>query len=251
TASRLEEPARDVGSSVTSIPASDLKKAQHRMVSDALREVPGLDVVQTGPRGGVTSVFLRGASSEQTLVLIDGIEANNPIDAGRGFNFANLTSDNIDRIEILRGPQSVLYGSDAMGGVVNIITRRGAGEPQASFMLEGGSFSTYRGSAAVSGASKLVNYSFGVSRAQSQGISSAAEELGNREKDGYRNQSFSARVGVTPLPYFDLEVFARGIDSRAEIDNGGGAGRDDPNHTLDTALWLMRAAPRLKLLDGF
>jgi len=144
TADRLEEPTKDVASSITSIPAVDVKNAQHRMVSDALREVPGLDAVQAGPRGGNTSVFLRGAASAQTLVLIDGIEANDPIDANRGFNFANLTTDNIERIEVLRGPQSVLYGSDAMGGVVNIITRHGQGDPHASFTLEGGSFSTYR-----------------------------------------------------------------------------------------------------------
>ncbi len=250
TASRLEEPTRDVASSITSIPASDVKNAQHRMVSDALREVPGLDVVQAGARGGATSVFLRGASSGQTLVLIDGIEANDPIDASRGFSFANLTTDNIERIEILRGPQSVLYGSDAMGGVVHIITHRGTGAPHVSFTLEGGSFSTYRASAAVSGSSNLANYSFGVSRSQTQGISAAAESLGNHEKDGYQNQSVSGRIGVTPLPYFDLDIFARGMEGRADIDNGGGAGQDDPNHTFDSTQWLFRAAPRLRLLDG-
>jgi len=250
TASRLEEPTKDVASSITSIPAADVKNAQHRMVTDALREVPGLDTVQAGTRGGNTSVFLRGAASAQTLVLIDGIEANDPIDANRGFNFANLTADNIERIEVLRGPQSVLYGSDAMGGVINVITHRGSGDPHASFTLEGGSFSTYRGSVGISGGSNTVNYSFGASRTQSQGISAADVRLGNHEKDGYRNETFSGRIGVTPLPYFDIDFVARAMQGHAEIDNGGGAGQDDPNHTFDSSQYLFRVAPRLKLLDG-
>jgi len=251
TASRLEEPTRDVASSITSIPAIDVKNGQHRMVTDALREVPGLDTVQAGARGGTTSVFLRGAASAQTLVLIDGIEANDPIDANRGFNFANLTTDNVERIEVLRGPQSVLYGSDAMGGVINIITHRGSGDPHATFMLEGGSFSTYRGSVGVSGGSKTVNYSFGASRSQSQGISAADERLGNHEKDGYLNDTFSGRIGVTPLPYFDIDFVARAMQGHSEIDNGGGAGQDDPNHTFDSSQYLFRVAPRLMLFDGF
>src|SRR5581483_2512459 len=229
TASRLDEPSRDVGSDVTVIPASDLKNAQQRMLSTALREVPALDVNQTGGLGGLTSVFMRGANSGQTLVLIDGVIVNDPISTDRGFDFANLTTDNVERVEVLRGPQSVLYGSDAIGGVINVITHRGQGDPHATLTLEGGSFATYRGSAGVSGGSDLVNYSFGASHAQSAGISSAASSLGNTERDGYRNDTFSGRIGVTPAPWFDVDVMARATQSRADEDNGGGAGQDDPN----------------------
>jgi vitamin B12 transporter len=251
TASRLDEAKSDVASDVSVIKSGDLKKAQHRMVSSALREVPALDVVRNGPLGGNTSVFMRGAGSDQTMVLIDGVEANDAIATGRGYNWAHLTSDNIERIEVLRGPQSVLYGSDAMGGVINIITRRGQGDPHATFLLEGGSFGTYRGSASLSGASKLVNYSLGASYARSSGISSAAKELGNPERDGYRNRTISGQIGVSPETWFDLEVMARGTSSRTDLDNGGGVGQDDPNHVFSTDQWLYRVAPTLRLMDSF
>lgn len=250
TASRMDESTRDVASSITVIPGSDLINAQQRMVSSALRELAGVDVNQTGGQGGLTAVFMRGANPGQTLVLVDGVIVNDPISADRSFDFANLTSDNIERIEVLRGPQSVLYGSDAMGGVIDIITRRGQGDPHALFTLEGGSLATYRGSANVSGGSGLVNYSFGASHSQTRGISSAASDLGNHERDGYRNDTFSGRIGVTPLPWFDLDVVARGTHSQADIDNGGGAGQDDPNRVLSIEQWLFRVAPRMHLFDN-
>lgn len=250
SASRLEEAPKDVASSNTVVTSSDILRGQQRMVIDALREVPALDIVSNGGLGKQTSVFIRGAGSDETLVMIDGVEANNPIATGRGFDFANLTTDNIERIEIIRGPQSVLYGSDAMGGVINIITRRGQGETHGSFMLEGGSFGTYRGSVAVSGGTDKVNYSFSASRVQSNGISTADEDLGNHEKDGYRNDSFSGRVGWTPVTWFDLDIVARGWDAHSEIDGFGGVGGDDPNRTTDTAQWLFQVAPRVRLFEN-
>ncbi len=250
TASRLEEPARDVASSLTVIPEADLRRGQHRMAIDALREVPALDVLQSGPRGGQTSVFLRGAASEHTLVLVDGIEANDPIAVGRGFDFAHLTSDNVERIEVLRGPQSVLYGSDALGGVVNVITRRGRGDPRVTFLAEGGSFATYRGSVSLAGGTDRVHYSVGASRAQTAGFSAASEERGNDERDGYRNESLSTRLGVVAADGVEVDVFVRSMSGRTEIDDGGGAGLDDKDHVFESTQWLFRAAPRIRLLDG-
>ncbi len=250
SASRLEEPARDVASSVTVISGDAMERSQHRRVSEALRDVPALDVVQTGPAGGHTSVFLRGANSEHTLVLIDGVEANDPIAAGRSFNFANLSADNIERIEVLRGPQSVLYGSDALGGVVNIITRRGKGDPKVVTTAEAGRFGTYLARASVAGGTDRAYYSFGASRLQTAGISSAASNLGNSEKDGYWNETFSTRFGFTPGDGFDIDFAVRAMQGRTEIDNGGGAGQDDPNRTVDSRQWLLRVAPRLQLLEG-
>src|SRR5882672_1079925 len=250
TASRLDESPRDVASSNTVISSKDLKNGQQRMTASALKEVPALDVVTNGGAGTLTNIFIRGAESGATLVLIDGVEANNPISTDRGYDFTNLTTDNIERIEVIRGPQSVLYGSDAMGGVINIITRRGQGDPHMNFLLEGGSFGTYRGSIAVSGGSDTVNYSFGASRSQTNGISAAAHDLGNHERDGYRNESFSGRVGLTPLPYFDVDFVARGSTANADIDNFGGVGGDDPNHTFNTTQWLFLIAPRLRLFDN-
>ena len=251
SASRLEEAPKDVAASNTVVTSTDILRGQQRMVIDALREVPALDIVSNGGLGKQTSVFMRGAGSDETLVMIDGVEANNPIATGRGFDFANLTTDNIERIEIIRGPQSVLYGSDAMGGVINIITKRGQGETHGNVMLEAGSFATYRGSVGVSGGTDKVNYSFAASRVQSTGISTADEDMGNHEKDGYRNDSFSGRVGWTPVTWFDLDITARGSDAHSEIDSFGGVGGDDPNRTTDTAQWLFQIAPRLRLFDNF
>ncbi|RPH35366.1 MAG: TonB-dependent receptor, partial [Planctomycetota bacterium] len=250
TTSLRDKSKKDVATDRSTIPAGDLKKAQHRMVDQALREMTAIDVSRTGPLGGNTSVFMRGAGSGQTLVMIDGVEANDAISTDRGYNFANLTTDNIERIEVVRGPQSVLYGSDAMGGVINIITRRGQGDPRASFLLEGGSFGTYRGSASVSGASKLVNYSLGASYAKSKGVSSADRDLGSRERDGYLNKTYSGTIGLTPEPWLDFDVMVRGTSSRSEIDNGGGGpANDDPNHVFTSDQWLLRVAPRVRLFD--
>ncbi len=251
TASRVDESSRDVASDVTVIPSGDLKKAQQRMVLNALREVPALDVNQNGPLGGTAFVLMRGAGSGNTLVMIDGVEANDAISTDRGFNFANLTTDNIDRIEVLRGPASVLYGSDAMGGVINILTRRGEGDPHAGFTLEGGSFGTYRGSASLAGGSKLVNYSLGASYTKSKGVSSADRDLGSRETDGYRNKTYSGTIGITPEPWVDFDVMVRGTSARTEIDNGGGGpANDDPNHVYTSDQWLLRVAPRVRLFDN-
>jgi len=250
SASRLEEPAADVASSVTVIPGSLLQAAQQRMVLEALREVPSVDVVPSGAPGGLTAVFLRGADSGQTLVLVDGVEANNPVASERAFDFAHLSTDNVERIEVLRGPQSVLYGSDAMGGVIHVITRRGQGDPKVRFTAEAGSYGTYRGAAALGGGNETANYSLEASRLQTSGFSSADEDDDNTEKDGYRNQTISARVGVTPSKIVDGDVTVRGIESRSEVDNFGGPGGDDPNHVLDFSQWMFRAAPRVRLLDG-
>jgi vitamin B12 transporter len=122
TATKLETPAREVASSVTVITAEEIEEKQQASVAEVLRAVPGVDIVRSGGPGEQTSIFLRGANSSQTLVLVDGIEVNDPIDPNRAFNFAFLDTYNIERVEIVRGPQSTLYGSDAMGGVVNIIT---------------------------------------------------------------------------------------------------------------------------------
>ena len=128
TATRLATPRGELASSVTVITAEDIKRKQYRSVPQALRSVPGLHVVQTGGPGQQTSVFMRGANSNHTLVLIDGIEASDPSSPNGAVDFSNLWLDNIERIEIVRGAQSTLYGSDAIGGVIQITTRRGAGK---------------------------------------------------------------------------------------------------------------------------
>jgi vitamin B12 transporter len=247
SASRMDESTRDVASDITVIPSADLQKAQHRMVADALREVAAVDINRTSGPGTLTAVFMRGADPGDTLVLIDGVIVNDPISNDRSYDFANLTTDNIQRIEVLRGPQSVLYGSDAVGGVISIITRQGSGDPHASLSLEGGSFGSYRGALGVSGGSTLVNYSFGASHFQTAGIKSSFP--GDQDRDGYRNDTFSGKVGVTPCSWFNLDVVARGTQSSTDLDNGGGPQPDDPHRVLSVDQWLFRVAPRIRLFD--
>ena len=110
-------------------------------MSDALREVPGLSVVQTGTAGQLTSVFTRGLRSEHTQVLLDGIPINQGLQGA--FNFADLTTDDIDRIEVVRGPQSTLYGPRALAGVIQIFTKQGTGTPGVMVAAEGGSYDTF------------------------------------------------------------------------------------------------------------
>ncbi|MGA7487215.1 MAG: TonB-dependent receptor plug domain-containing protein, partial [Xanthobacteraceae bacterium] len=119
----IPTPARDIASSVTVITAADIEREQRRTVPDALANVPGLNVVQSGGPGGQTSVFMRGTNSNQVKVLIDGIDASDPSNPNRSFDFGQLLTADIERIEVLRGPQSGLYGADAIGGVISIITK--------------------------------------------------------------------------------------------------------------------------------
>lgn len=149
TGDRLEESVAEKSDAITIITKEEIEAHQWRFVNDALRHVPGLTLVQSGSPGKVTSVFLRGAAASQVMVLIDGIPINNPY-AG-GVNFEDLTTDNIERIEVLRGPQSPLYGSDSIAGVIQIITRKGASTDSFEASFEGGSFSTLREKAALHG----------------------------------------------------------------------------------------------------
>jgi len=248
TANRNETAVSEVGSSITVITGRQIREQQKTTVLEVLRTVPGLDVVQSGGSGGTTSVFIRGAKSEHTLVLMDGVELNDPVSAGRPYDFAHLGVDNIERIEIVRGPQSTLYGSDAMGGVINIITAKGNGKPQGFLSTEGGSFNTLIERAGVSGGNTRVNYSLGVSRYDTNGTSAANDRDGNPELDGYGNSSVSTRVGLSPKENCDIDFILRYMDARVEIDNSGGPGGDDPNNAGDVRQLFFRAQARFSVL---
>jgi len=231
------------------ITREEIESSQKTSIFEILRDVPSVDVVQYGGPGGVASVLIRGAKSEHTLVLIDGVEMNDPMTPGRSYNFAHISVDNIERIEIVRGPQSTLYGSDALGGVINIITIKGEGKPGVFVSGEAGSFDTYRETAGVSGSTEHINYSATVSRFDTHGISSADRKDGNHEKDGYENTSASTRLELTPTEDLDVDFIVRYIDTESELDNSGGVGGDDPNHVLDTQQILFRAQTSLRLFD--
>ena len=142
TGTRTDIPLDQSPASISVVTSQDFEEKQIVRVADALREVPGLSVVQSGTAGQLTSVFTRGLRSEHTQVLLDGIPINQGL-AGL-MNFADFTTDDIDRVEVVRGPQSTLYGPRALAGAIQIFTKRGEGDPTFSFSAEGGSYGTFR-----------------------------------------------------------------------------------------------------------
>ena len=250
TATKTEQPQAEIGSSTTIITAEDLKRTGKETVLEALRNVPGLDVVQTGGAGRTSNIFIRGAKSEHTLVMIDGVEMNDPVSPGRSYDFAHLTVDNIERIEIVRGPQSTLYGSDAIGGVIHIITKKGKGKPKFFISGEGGTYNTFREAAGLSGGTEWINFSLGISRFDTKGFSASHEKYGNTERDGYGNTSFSARIGLTPMENFEINFVARYSDARTDLDGKGGKGGDDPNYTSNSKQLFFRTHATLRLFNG-
>ncbi|HYU52124.1 MAG TPA: TonB-dependent receptor plug domain-containing protein, partial [Gemmatimonadaceae bacterium] len=167
SASKVPRPAASLSQAVTVLLGDDLRARGVARVSDALREVPGASLVQSGSFGALTSLFLRGGESRYTKVLIDGVPVNA---AGGFFDFSHLTTDNIDRIEIVRGPASVLYGPDAVSGIVQIFTRSGSNEPEASIAARGGTYHSFDLSGDVVGATPLGAFSVGAGHHSSDGI---------------------------------------------------------------------------------
>ena len=194
TASRVEEPASEVASATTVLTSKELKEKGITNVVDALREVPGVQIVQTGAFGGLTTPFVRGGGNGQALVMIDGVPVWDPAAPAVGDFTAflpHLPIEQIDRIEIVRGPQSVLYGPTAMTGVINIITKKGKGKPKIRVFSEGGSYSSFREGAEFLGETKHLKYNLNYMRLDSSGISKAT---GFPERDGQRFHNFSGNV---------------------------------------------------------
>lgn len=192
TADRVAEPITMTGSSITVIPGSRISQWGTQGITETLREVAGVEVTPTGGSGSATAVRIRGADPGAVLVLVDGMRIGNVSATDGSVDFGNLTAVNIDRIEVLRGPQTALYGSDAMAGVINIITKKGtAGEPVRSVSVEGGSYGTVSGRASMSGGDDRWTYSLGVNAMYTDGF----------PQYGYRiNRPLTMIDGVTPLP---------------------------------------------------
>lgn len=251
TATRLETPLKEIASSITVITREDMERMKKTTVLEVLQEIIGLSVIQNGPSGGAGSLFLRGGNSEHTLILMDGVELNDPISPSRSLDLAHLTLDNIERIEILRGPQSTLYGSDALSGVVNIITQKGHGPLKITFSGLGGSYGTLFNQANINGGNQKIHYSLGAAYLQSNGFSAASSNYeGNKEKDGYRNLSFCGRFGIRFTDYLDLDLIFRAKETKADIDNFGGAFGDDPNNVQNYSSLFLKGEVRTLLINN-
>ena len=213
TATRLPTPELEIASSVTVVTADDIAARQERTFSELLRDIPGLNVVQEGGSGGLTSVFMRGTNSNHVKVLVDGIDVSDPSNAGAVFDFGQLLTQDIERVEVLRGPQSGLYGSDAIGGVINVITRAGSGPMKLSASVEGGSFDTFNQGAGISGSQDAFHYSGNVAHlhAGATPVTPLALLLPGepRNKDYYDNFTASTKIGLDLTRDFDLGLVAR------------------------------------------
>ncbi len=252
TATRLPTSSEEVASSVTVITAEEIEASGVNSVLEILNTVPGLDIIRLGGVGQQSSGFIRGADPEHVLVLVDGFPVNDPSSPKGTFNWAYMTVDNIEKIEILRGPQSTLYGSDAMAGVINIITKRGGGALGAVLGVEAGSFETRSGYVTIDGGDRL-NYSLALSAMDSEGISAADEKDGNTEMDGFRNLSISGRIDVPVGTAGELTVTVRGTDSESELDEVNGNTflfEDDPNSSIEESQLFTGARLLLDFLDG-
>ena len=217
TATRLPQPQRETGSDVTIIDEKEIKRRGATFVVDVLRGQPGVTVTQTGGPGGQTSVRLRGEEGYRTLLLIDGIKVSDATGTQNLSYFTNLPASGIERIEIVRGPQSLLYGAEAVGGVINVITKRGAPGVQYGGTAMAGSFGTTDLQAYVRGASGIFDWAVQGDRYDTDGFTSN-EGPGFSEDDGFKNKLIHAVFGLTPSENTRIEAVARYTDSAAEFD---------------------------------
>lgn len=228
TASPWAEPEETVTQDLRVITREEIEAKGAAFVTDLLRGQPGLHLAQSGGTGKNTSIFLRGGSSAQVLVLIDGVKINSP--STGSVDISGIAASDIERIEIIKGPQSTLYGSEAMAGVINIITRQGADQPKVSLTTEAGSYRTVKNTATLAGAGDLWNYRLTADRFDSDGISVAKS---GSERDGYQKSAVSSRIRLTPTKQAELGLNLRYSRDRSELDDFlYGVGPVDDRHFL-------------------
>lgn len=219
TATRNESLLRNFGGTVSIITGDTIRASDQPFAAEVLRSTPGLDVFQNGGAGHQATILIRGASGRSTKVLLDGIQVNDPTAIGRTFDFGLLNSIDIERIEVLRGPQSSLYGSDAAGGVINVTTLRGDGPTQVRASSQFGTFWTRQSNAIVSGGTDAYYYSFGASNYETDGFSTASPRFGNREPDWARNNTYTTRMGVNLTENINIDFVTRYIQNGIAIDD--------------------------------
>ncbi len=255
TATRVATPAEQVGSAVTVITAKDIEERNPLFVERLLRSVPGVDVGQTGGlAGGNTQVRIRGSEGNHTLVIIDGIEVNRP-NVSNEFDFFALQPEDIERIEVLRGPQSALYGSDAIGGVINIITKQGRGKPTINLKQEVGSIFTRNTHFGINSGGKIENdWSYHVrlsgSAFHTNGVSAASV---GTEDDGFTLEDGNAKVGFGYKKMIFLDLVGRMTRTDLDTDSSNGNGPPNAIDSLNRTVTddsYGRAQFRLNLFEG-
>jgi vitamin B12 transporter len=237
TATRTPQAISRAGSAISVIPGEEIAKSSPKSISDVLRRVPGLTITETGGPGSSTTVRIRGAESRHTLVLIDGVRVNDPSGATNEFDFASLVPTDLERIEVLRGPQSALYGSDAIGGVINVITKKGRGGPHVHASTEAGSYGSKGIRAGVSGGTGPLSYAFSITGYDTAGFSRYGYRIGRIERtrlwpleaDATKRLGASGRVSVAVTPDVEIEIGGYASLNNAEYDAAWGDFPDTPS----------------------
>jgi vitamin B12 transporter len=218
TANRAAQPLSRVGQTISILDSAEINRRQTGNVVDLLRSVPGVTITRNGGVGGTTGVFIRGAETDQTVALIDGVKINDPAAPGGGFNFGNLLTGNIDRIEVLRGAQSVLWGSQAIGGVVNMITRAPTEALSANVRGEYGFRNTAQIVGNVAGKAGPLSASAGAGWFRTDGISAFSEARGGTERDGFDQFGANAKLNLALTDAISIDARGWYADSKADID---------------------------------
>ena len=258
SATREPTPLAQVGSSVQVITGQEIQQKQRRTLPDILADSPGLSVVRTGGPGSQTSVFIRGTNANQTKVRIDGMDANDPTTPNGAFDFGPVLANGIARIEVLRGPQSGLYGADAIGGVIDITTPKGEGPLSVGGSLEGGSFQTFNQDVYLRGSTGPFSYYFDVAHFRAPDTPATPEGLvppGQRVPNNYfNNTTLSTRLGYQVTDNFDVGVVARYSDSNLRFvgdDNSVFPSHPASELSQNTQRQLVaRGTAHLVLFDG-
>ncbi|MDX1698472.1 MAG: TonB-dependent receptor, partial [Thiohalobacterales bacterium] len=255
TATRLPTPRDQVGSTVTVISADEIRDRQYRSVADALRAVPHLSVIPSGGGiGKLTVVFSRGTESNHTLFLLDGIELNDPGGTDGAIDLSHIYIGDVERIEILNGPQGTLYGSDAIGAVIQVITKQGAGARSAHAQLEGGSFGTFSQSAGISAGSGPLSYSFSVQHTETDGISALGEAFrqpnGVLDDDRHENTTLGTRLGLELSETASIDFSGRWVDTENDLDLNTTVVSDDSDSRGTAEQLFLGLNGRIALFEG-
>ena len=225
TATRIATPQSQIASAVTVVTAADIETRQLTSLPDVLRDVPGLNVVRTGGQGGQTSLFTRGTNSNHTKILVDGIDIADNSTPNGAYDLGKLNAADFAQVEILRGPGSGLYGSDAIGGVINIITKSGEGDPSLLVHAEGGSFDTFNQNASFGGSSDQFHYRFTLAHQHAGDTPVTPPALlpkgQSANGDFYDSLSASAKLAYDVTDYFTLGFVGRTGNSLAKYTTDG------------------------------
>ena len=240
TADRIKSSLDKSPSDIKVFESPEIEKAAS--ITELLSTQSDLKMAQSGPMGANTSLFLRGSDSSHTLVIIDGITMNDPSNPNRQFDLGRLSLNNIERIEILKGSQGLLYGSNAIGGVILITTKKGQKEFTGSALVDYGTFNTFNSAVNVQKKFNQTAMSFGIDHLKTDGFSAANSNVNpNADDDGQKRTTLSAGLNQDLGEKSEIVLNYRGVFDEADLDKGGGVGSDDPNDTQRSEEHYLKA----------